>query len=348
MTKPLKPPSLTRADKLLAFVIPVRHPDDRKVTDYRAVEAVLRKTIDSVFSQHHTNFAVVVCAHRVPSWAAEYDGRLRFVDVTGCPRFIPNGDNRRDKGMKLIVGTLYALSTLDPSLVMLMDADDYVNTRLGAYLISRGDMDASFDGYLITRGAHAWIRFDERWRVSYEYAVTVRDFNRSSGSCRIFKPSVLKAMLQSIDGGIEQRFQPWPQAGEQRDVRVSETPLRWLWGTADSIPQSRDSVIELMARHVDQTQHFNLVPVEFLGAAKGCGHGNHQGPRGGAVHWDKAVKMMGMRSFLESFGLADQPWSLSQFRPIIEIARRSTGWKRFTRYAGFPYRVVRRLVSEPT
>ncbi|HEX9659570.1 MAG TPA: hypothetical protein VGA18_04680, partial [Rhodothermales bacterium] len=286
MIEPLNPSLNSQAEKLLAFVIPVRHPDGARVTDYRAVEAVLRKTIDSVFSQHHTNFSVVVCAHRVPSWAAEYDERLRFVDVSSCPRFIPNGDSRRDKGMKLIVGTLFALSTLDPSLVMLMDADDYVNTGLGAALLSRGDLDASFDGYLITRGAHAWIRLDERWRVSYEYAVTVNDFNRSSGSCRVFKPSVLKAMLRSIDRGIEQRFQPWPQAGDKRDVRISEAPLRWLWEVADSIPPSRDSVIELMARHVDQAQHFNLVPVEFLGAAKGCGHGSHQGPRGGAVHWD--------------------------------------------------------------
>ena len=44
------------------FVIPIRNPWDDKVSDYNCIEEVLKKTVESLYSQTYSDtFTVIVC-----------------------------------------------------------------------------------------------------------------------------------------------------------------------------------------------------------------------------------------------------------------------------------------------
>jgi hypothetical protein len=120
---------------LLGFAISVRHPDSS--TDYRRVEALLRRTIGSVTNQDRPDFVVAVAANRLLPFEVPSSVRPVVVDfppptAVPTPR-VPRDAALSDKGSKLAVAVLAAREA-GADHVMVVDADDFVSRRLAGFV----------------------------------------------------------------------------------------------------------------------------------------------------------------------------------------------------------------------
>jgi len=305
------------SEKCLAFVIPLRHPEGRKVSDYRTIEALLERTVRSLLKQTHRKIAVVVVCHRVPDWAADLDDRVRFLDVSDDASFgADQHPTAVDKGLRYAIGTLYAAATFRPDLVALMDADDYIHVELAERLLSVHTANANIDGYIINRGVHLGVEVDEGHRIRYKFGVVVREFDFTCGSCRVFDAGRLVRRLLDIAPEIERRFSDWPEFDERMGLRVQNEPMHLLLSATEEDRNKENHIINLIGRHVKQQRYFEFRQVDFVAAAKSCGHGNHTGPRRGAVHWFRVVRRVPLRKCLSMFGLPPQRWSFDYLAMI--------------------------------
>lgn len=289
------------------FVIPIRNPWDDKVSDYNCIEEVLKKTVESLYSQTYSDtFTVIVC-HKVPSWPQKFGDKVTFLNVSHIPIFPPNRNQVKvDKGLKYIIGSLYARTILDPKFIMLMDADDYVNINLASSLINKYESQkTNVDGYLIKKGIHVDLEINPDYTIHYKNAYLVQKFNQSCGTCRIFKTESLIQKIQGIDPEIEAKFSHWPDKAIDSSIDVTCEPVTWLNEATQSNYLNEDSIVNILGRHIKQGQYFNFSPLSIVGAAKGCGHGNHDGPRQGKAHQDKVIKKFPIKKFYEDFGITE-------------------------------------------
>jgi hypothetical protein len=293
-----------RANRNFTFIIPVRNPFDEKVSDYRVIETLLRKTVDSLTKQQVVKSNIIVVCHQVPSWSIAFGEQVTFLDVSKSSVFPPDTNPVRvDKGLKYTIGSLYAKKTFDPSLIMLMDADDYVNCNLAQSLIGFNPFSFKLDGYLITKGVHVALKINEDYSVNYIESYLVKDFDKTCGSCRVFRTNSLLEKLRSIDIDIEKYFSDWPQRKNNGSVEVPDKSISWLSEKTKSNYLNEDSIINILGRHINQNQYLKLKPVSIVGAAKGCGHGNHDGPKQGDMHEDKIMREIHIDQFQHLFGL---------------------------------------------
>lgn len=296
--------------KCCAFIIPVRHPKGKKVSDYGTIEALLKTTVHSLLNQTHRNVSVIVVCSQVPDWANELDRRVTFVDVSNDDVFDPDLYHFEiDKGLRYAVGSLYAISTVRPDLIMLLDADDYVHVELAERLLSNHNGDSNLDGYLIRRGIHLGVDVQADRSVRYSFAVEVREFDFTCGSCRIFDASRLAERLLEMSPETAKRFASWQTDNSGSVVSAARETLQWLAEITEKDRAKDDHIINLMGRHERQTPYFQFQEVDYPAAAKGCGHGNHTGPRRGAIHWFRVVRRIPLSECLKAFGLPRQRWS---------------------------------------
>ncbi|NER78120.1 MAG: glycosyltransferase family 2 protein [Leptolyngbya sp. SIO1D8] len=289
------------------FIIPVRNPGDTKVRDYQCIEAALRETVRSLTQQTWENIHVIVVCHTVPLWSSEYGDRVTFLNVKNSPVFPPNTNPVRvDKGLKYILGILYAKNILDPALIMPMDADDYVNVNLAKELIWKNKFNLLSDGYVVRQGLHVNLEITSEYLIKYENAYQIRNFNYSCGSCRIFKINPLLKKLKSIDSNIIEEFTCWPPKSSDFSLDVPKEPVVWLSDHSRSSYLDEDSIVNILGRHINQKPYFKLSPLSLIGAAKGCGHGNHDGPRQGEIHQDKLIDSFPIQQFYDEFGLLER------------------------------------------
>ena len=294
----------------VAFIIPVRNPRDKKVHDYGVIEALLRSTVSSILKQSHSEVHVVVVGHQAPRWADEVESRVHFIDVSHDDVFAPDQNPVKiDKGLRYVIGTLYALHRLRPTLIMLLDADDYVNVKLAEYVLELRHRSPDVDCYMINRGVHAGVSVDSKYNVCVRFAIEVDEFDFTCGSCRIFEAESLRAKLRQIDASIEDRFEEWGPSDATHCIPVGDERLLWFVRATSPCWDERDHLINVLGRHTRQKAAFRVQYVDLVGAAKGCGHGNHDGPRQGAVHWHRATRNVPLTEFLSDFGLPPQRWS---------------------------------------
>ena len=288
------------------FVIPIRNPWDHKTKNYRTLEAVALETIRSLSNQRHTNSHIVVVCHKVPEGAEALGANVRFLDVANHAAFGPNTNSVQvDKGLKYILGILYARSTLNPSLIMPMDADDFVHRDLALHTHQLFEAGPSCDGYLITKGAQVRIRVNSRHKIKYQQAFWVDQFNKSCGSCRVFNAKRLYDRLTAIDPDILESFEPWNEPDPPNALRVA-VPAHLTYRIKKATlghHQSTEGIVNVLGRHIRQEPTFEFKRLDLPGAAKGCGHGNHDGPRRGRIHTRSIVDSVKIRDFLDIFGL---------------------------------------------
>ena len=76
----------------------------------------------------------------------------------------------------------------------------------------------------------------------------------------------------------------------------------------DALPRRLDwdNLAHAIGRHVAQEQFFRFSDVDWVAAAKVCGHGNHSGPAKGSVHWKRVVRSINGKAFAAEFGLPDE------------------------------------------
>ncbi len=304
------------SQQTFAFVIPVRNPRDSKVKDYATVLALLKKTIHSLLQQTHPNIQIVIVGHGAPEWCKDLEPRVTFLDVSNCTTFKPDGLYKNiDKGLRWTTGVMYARNKFSPELVMLLDADDYVHVQLATHLLRRlrDEPDDVSDGFLVDQGVHALVQVDSNHAIRYRNAFAVRDFNRSCGSCRIFKTGRFIEALREIDPDIESRFQLWDAPDDRRCVRVPDEYVKWLFQETQGFHQSEQGILGVVGRHGKQDLYFQLVSVAMPGAAKSCGHGNHEGSRQGAPHWERMIQPISLKHFFRDFGIEPDGGSVPCF-----------------------------------
>jgi len=305
----------------VAFVIPVVHPEGAKVDDYRVVEAILRETVTSLLAQQRVRPHVVVVCHRRPSWSVDLP-EVRFL-LLDHPAFAANRNVVQvDKGLKYAIGIAYALAAWDPALVMPMDDDDFVRRDASAHVLrSLREGDGTEDAGLLTRGYHVVLRPGRDGRGFDVRAVfEVRQFHTTCGSCRMFHGDRLRALL----------FDALPElvGFGATDIADAEGVVRRdfldaFLAVAEPLAPDHDGILNILGRHVEQ-ERLELLPLDALPlVAKGCGHGNHDGPRAGEVHWHQIRSVRRTRRFLERFGLSGRATLRARPDPRAAFA----GWR---------------------
>jgi hypothetical protein len=161
------------------------------------------------------------------------------------------------------------------------------------------------DGFVINTGLNVQVNISPQRTIGYEKAIIVDRFNKSCGSCRIFSVARLRARMDRILPDLLDRV-ALAEASGQNAFQIPADAARWLHRM--TLSESGESgpayeLVHALGRHIDQARMFNLSPLPILGAAKGCGHGNHEGPRAGALHEDKAIGSLSIPAFRRMFGL---------------------------------------------
>ncbi|MVA77089.1 glycosyltransferase family 2 protein [Auraticoccus sp. F435] len=229
---------------MLAFVTSLRHP--RNSNDYARVERLFHTTLESVTAQTSDDYVVVVVGNRKPS--RPLPDRVEFVKVEFPPPVWRRGARTsrravlRDKGTKLVIGTLAARKH-DPTHIMFFDADDFVSNRLAAH-VSR---HPTAHGWYVERG---YVYSPERQVVARR-----REFHRRCGTSHIVRTD-LYGLPDTLDVDATQE-------------ELIETLGDKVWRLFGSHLHS----VEHLAR-----QGTPLKPLPFPGAVYALGTGeNHSG-----------------------------------------------------------------------
>ena len=135
---------------MLVFIAPVRHPNNS--VNYERVEALLKRTLQSVCNQLDKNFQVIIVCNQLPKFSHLFP-KVDFVTVNFPPPSTKRGEKvnidevRLDKGAKYFTGLLHARK-YTPDYVMLFDADDLVSNRLSEY----AKYHSGENGWFISQG----------------------------------------------------------------------------------------------------------------------------------------------------------------------------------------------------
>lgn len=296
----------------LTFVLPLVHPDGEKVDEYGVVEAILRETLTSLTHQQGAEIRVVVVCHKAPAWRDDFALQVTFLTIGDHPGFAANHNHVQvDKGMKYVLGTWYALQHHAPALVMLMDGDDFVRADLSRTLLDRPDPTPFDDGFLLATGYHAALR-PAAGGFLLEAALNVKDFNDTCGSCRVFRAQSLRKSILAFQPDLA-GLKPGEMAGTDGTLRKNF--IDRVTTAAEPLRNDQDGLIRVLGRHVRQKKHFDFARVTEALVAKGCGHGNHDGPKAGEIHWHKVTATTPPERFLHDFSLAGR--STMQPRPQV-------------------------------
>ncbi|MFK7830973.1 MAG: glycosyltransferase family A protein [Congregibacter sp.] len=290
------------------FILPVLHPQKDSVSNYRHVEIALKTTLDSLKQQTYDDIQIIVVCCQVPDWSATAGENVHFLDVSGAEAFAANRNHYRvDIGMKFVLGALYAFEHFQCKLIMRADADDYVDIRVADYCVasmSKQLTNPEIDGYIINKGLQVEVNLSPTEDFGFQRAYLVKRFNLSCGTCRIFKHESLKREILKIDTAILTRSTHWRSEAQRNVVHVPNELSKWLDDTCKADYSADWHPINVLGRHIEQKKHFRFIPLPQLGAAKGCGHGNHVGVLEGRLHEDKIIGRIPVSLFKANFGIS--------------------------------------------
>ncbi|MBT9314749.1 hypothetical protein [Leptothoe spongobia] len=290
------------------FILPVVHPQRSKVSNYHHVEIALKQTLESLQNQTYNDAKIIVVCCQIPSWADRFNQNVFFLDVSNSEIFSPDRNNTKvDKGLKYSLGILYATAIFQPRLYMLADADDYVNTQLADYALNSltgtfGNKD--IDGYLVDKGLQVEVDISSEEQLEYKAAYLIKHFNTSCGTCRVFKQESLAQKLLEIDSNIFQKSKQWIPNQLGTITEVPSDLSIWLDRLCSDSYLENWHIVNVLGRHIKQDKHFNFILFPHVGAAKACGHGNHDGPREGGLNQKKIIGQLATSDFKKKFGIA--------------------------------------------
>jgi hypothetical protein len=286
------------------FIIPVVNPKNSKVKNYDHVEIVLRKTLESICRQSFKPIYIVVVCHRVPTWSKDLGPNIFFLNVSASNVFDSDANHVIiDKGLKYVIGILYALNHLNSKWIMPMDADDYVNVNLANFIAKNDAYLPWIDGYIIDQGLQAEVGVPDEGKLTYKNVFRIKNFHLSCGSCRIFKRKTVINKLATIHPEIFLKSKFMSFGSHANTINVSPRFIDWLEGCSKQDYNQVSHIVNLLGRHIKQKRYFNFIPLPMLGAAKACGHGNHDGPKEGNIHQDKILTSLSLKDFYNDFGI---------------------------------------------
>jgi len=158
-----------------AFLVPFA---SRKVKPkWEIACAHLRQTLRSIQNSSNGNYCVVVAGHEGPDFDVCFDSRFQFLSLNHPVLSHENYHVSlvRDKLTKIAAAWDYAKQTWNPSYVMKLDADDFISSKLIAWLDNKGGEA----GYLIK---HGWV-----WHSGSRFIERTEYLDRVCGSCLIIR-----------------------------------------------------------------------------------------------------------------------------------------------------------------
>jgi hypothetical protein len=160
---------------LVAFLVPFA--SRRVKPEWEIAGAHLRQTLRSIQNSSNGNYIVVVAGHEPPDFDVRFDSRFHFLSLN---QPIPTHENYHvslvwDKLTKIAAAWDYVKETWNPSYVMKLDADDFISSRLVAWL----DKGGGAAGYLIR---HGWV-----WHSGSRFIGRTEYLDRVCGSCLIIR-----------------------------------------------------------------------------------------------------------------------------------------------------------------
>ncbi|WP_062946298.1 glycosyltransferase family A protein [Shimia sp. SK013] len=309
----------------VSFIIPVVHPSGGNIKDYNAVEWLLKQTIRSCLSQSHDDISVIVMCHKIPAWGDAMGSKVTFVLLGDGPEWTENVlDVREDKGKKHLLGAHLALTNHRARAVMFLDGDDLVRRDFAQQALSA--MGQSDEGLVVTRGFHAALQTNGAG-FSLTAALRIDEFHHTCGSCRIFLAEMLADRINRW----------WPDFLSLPlfdDTATLYTPdfARFL-DKAKNSAENEFGLLRVLGRHAAQSMVAELTPWRSPLVAKGCGHGNHDGPRKGDVHWKRCVGAADLAEFADDFALDPAELAMEADSKMTLYAR-----------AIAPFNLIKRLI----
>ncbi len=297
----------------LAFVIPVVHPDGRRVSSYDYVEKSLYLTLCSLTARGHGGAPVYVVCHRKPDWHTEFSPTVKFLIIPEHPWFpddvkdrfsAEEGDKRGvrvDMGLKYLAGMIYAMQACDPEYLMPMDGDDFVRGDLIETVKEIALDDTETDCFLISHGYHIPLRKTDSG-YDLQAAFQLDRFDETCGTSRVFNSKNFRQIV-ARHGPELLEFEE-SKIVEKNDVLQHEF-LDCLGQLAERDVGKEPSFVRLLGSHTTQDVLFNVSYIDVPLSAKACGHGNHVGWQNGGLHWRKLYKVASSRKFMTEFGIAN-------------------------------------------
>jgi hypothetical protein len=241
--------------------------------------------------------------HKVPAFASQMPDNVRFLNIGPAPLLPPSqSDVQLDKGLKYILGILWALNDGASRFIMPCDGDDFLHRDLMRKAFSNEERLGNTDGFVVTNGVHALVEWTNE-RLSLLKAYKVRDFHLTCGTCRIIRVGSLQDALAPYGEKLPTLAGRWKTDAAGRETVVDPKSLKTLIRALEPDFDDHQAIIRLLGRHAQQFPAFRFTPLKGNLVAKGCGHGNHDGPRGGDVHWHRITGNMKNRAFIRQFGL---------------------------------------------
>ena len=189
---------------------------------------------------------------------------------------------------------------------MLADADDYVESRLAERSFKAlNDVfgKKEIDGYLIDKGLQVEVAISADNKLNYSNAYLVKKFHTTCGTCRVFKQENLTKKILEVDSDIFRKSRQWIPNQLGNIIKVPTALPTWLDALCSKDYLEDWHIINVLGRHIRQSEHFNFVLFPHVGAAKACGHGNHDGPRKGGIHKKKIIGKFPIKAFQKKFGI---------------------------------------------
>lgn len=287
-----------------SIVIPMVHPNHANVNDYSALDARLELTVASIDHQSHSTVRTVVLGHRAPEWDLGRYGNLLYIDLGASRTLAGQLSTPHDKGVKMLLGALLDRRLADCDVVVTADADDFLHEEVAANTARYLRDHPSSNGIKWTRGYDLLVSGDEPRSTTLIDAYEVGAFDRICGTSRAIRMNALidsmptaagvldpvaKAMTTHLTAHPYGLYVPPSDLLTQLDVAVS------------SLSEVALSEIEHLGKHV--TPHFNLDPHPMIGAGKTCGHGQHDGYRGGSIHWQAVRRRVAPADAIRHLGV---------------------------------------------
>jgi hypothetical protein len=186
---------------MLIFIIPVK---SQKITkSWELLSRLLDRTLKSICNQTCPNFQVVVVCNQKPNVRFMHPN-IHYVEVDfPAPQPIPQdqkemvgydyirsldiANKNADKSRKILTGIAFA-AKLNPSHLMVVDADDCVSCRLAEFV----HQNPNYDGWVMRKG----YMYREGSNLLY---VNIKRFNHVSGTSVIIKNELYQALFENPD-----------------------------------------------------------------------------------------------------------------------------------------------------
>ena len=208
--------------------------------DWRLIEALLDLTLRSVRAQTDQDFRVVIAQHDRPRLSLR-DPRLTFLDVD-YPAQEP-GPNNADSGRKKRLIEDFVLAD-GGGLLMLLDADDWVDARLVE--AARATIGADQVGALIDRGLVTDFR-SLRAATLPDPAVFEGEFHRVCGSSGVarLEPGAADPLRRNPCRVLGSHHE-WVEVAREHDAALSRLPVsgNYLINTSENHSELHGSYAE--------------------------------------------------------------------------------------------------------